>query len=269
MIAAPMHLAAPILVQAHALGLNNVPIIGSNAFNSDSVLHEAASAAEGLIVGSVVERRQPDARNQQFIQAYRARYGAEPDQLAAQAYSGVYILATALKDAGSSSDAHALRDALERVQRLDTPLGTFSFDAARDADYPPVVQIVRLGSFNCFGALLFRPSAADDGLGMSMLCSQCGAPAERCDRCSGALCARRLCAELHEASCVAVDSCNGRRARPPSARRWPCVVSAKAPPPRERNQEAERLLAEQLCSRDQAPPRRASRAAGWRSGYRV
>jgi branched-chain amino acid transport system substrate-binding protein len=149
-IAAPMHLAAPILVQARALGLNNVPIIGSNAFNSDSVLHEAASAAEGLIVGSSWSAANPNAQNQQFIQGYRARYGAEPDQLAAQAYSGVYILAAALKDAGSNSDPHALRDALERVHRLDTPLGMFSFNSAHDADYPPVVQIVRLGSYQLF-----------------------------------------------------------------------------------------------------------------------
>jgi branched-chain amino acid transport system substrate-binding protein len=149
-ISAPMHLAAPILVQARAVGLNNIPIIGNNAFNSDSVLREAASAAEGLIVGSSWSAANPNATNQQFIQAYRARYGAEPDQLAAQAYSGVYILVAALKDAGSSSDPHALRDALERVHRLDTPLGTFSFNSAHDADYPPVVQIVRLGSYQLF-----------------------------------------------------------------------------------------------------------------------
>ncbi len=37
-------------------------------------------------------------------------------------------------------------------------------------------------------------------------CAQCGEPAERCPRCGVALCARRLCAELHEASCHAVES---------------------------------------------------------------
>ncbi len=35
-------------------------------------------------------------------------------------------------------------------------------------------------------------------------CAQCGAPAERCLQCGAALCERRLCAELHEASCQAV-----------------------------------------------------------------
>jgi branched-chain amino acid transport system substrate-binding protein len=149
-ITAPLHLAAPILVQARALGLTNVPIIGSTAFSSDSVLHAAGGAAEGLIVGSAWSAANPSARNQQFIQAYRARFGVDPDQFAAQAYSGVYILAAALKDAGSTSDPRAVRDALERVHRLDTPLGVFSFNSARDADYLPVVQIVRQGSYQLF-----------------------------------------------------------------------------------------------------------------------
>ena len=42
------------------------------------------------------------------------------------------------------------------------------------------------------------------GMSMTMLCSQCGSPAERCERCAGALCPRRLCAELHEAACDAM-----------------------------------------------------------------
>jgi branched-chain amino acid transport system substrate-binding protein len=149
-ITAPLHLAAPILVQARALGLTNLPIIGSTAFSSDSVLHAAGGAAEGLIVGSAWSAANPSARNQQFIQAYRARFGVDPDQFAAQAYSGVYILAAALKDAGSTSDPRAVRDPLERVHRLDTPLGVFSFNSARDADYLPVVQIVRQGSYQLF-----------------------------------------------------------------------------------------------------------------------
>jgi branched-chain amino acid transport system substrate-binding protein len=149
-ITAPAHSAAPILVQARQHGLRNVPIIGSSSLNSDTVLRSAGDAAEGLIVGSAWSAANPSARNQQFIQSYHARYGVDPDQLAAQAYTGVFILATALRDAGSSSDPRATRDALERISKLDTPLGVFSFDAARDADYAPSVQIVRHGRFQLY-----------------------------------------------------------------------------------------------------------------------
>ena len=87
------------------------------------MLRSAGDAAEGLIVGSGWSAANPSPRNQQFIQSYRARYGVDPDQLAAQAYTGVYLMAAALKDAHTASDPRALRDALARVQKLDTPLG--------------------------------------------------------------------------------------------------------------------------------------------------
>lgn len=149
-VTAPAHLAAPILIQAHEHGLGNVPIIGSNAFNSDTVLRSAGDAAEGLIVGSAWSATNTTAHNQQFIQSYRARYGGDPDQLAAQAYAGVYILASAINDAGGSRDPEVIRDALGQVKNLDTPLGMFSFNSARDANYPPTVQIVRQGHFEVF-----------------------------------------------------------------------------------------------------------------------
>jgi branched-chain amino acid transport system substrate-binding protein len=149
-VTAPAQLAAPILIQAHQHGLGNTPIIGSNAFNSDTVLRSAGDAAEGLIVGSAWSAANPSPRNQQFIQSYRARYGVDPDQLAAQAYTGVYILASAIQDARTATDPRAVRDALERVHKLDTPLGLFSFNAQHDADYPPTVQIVRKGRLQLF-----------------------------------------------------------------------------------------------------------------------
>jgi hypothetical protein len=41
---------------------------------------------------------------------------------------------------------------------------------------------------------------------ISMLCGQCGAPAERCVRCGAALCVKKLCAELHDAACDALSA---------------------------------------------------------------
>ena len=146
-VTAPAQSAASILIQARLHGLSNTPVIGGNTFNSDTVLRSAGDAAEGLIVGSGWSATAGTPRNQQFIQAYRARYGVDPDQLAAQAYTGVYILASALKLSGSVTDSRALRDALERIHDLDTPLGPFSFTDTRDASYPARVQIVRFGQF--------------------------------------------------------------------------------------------------------------------------
>jgi len=111
------------------------------------VLRSAGDAAEGLIVGSAWTVSGPSARNQQFVQSYRSRYGVDPDQVAAQAYTGVYLVANALKAANTASDARAVRDALEQTHGFLTPLGPFSFNDAHDPDYPALVQIVHLGHF--------------------------------------------------------------------------------------------------------------------------
>jgi branched-chain amino acid transport system substrate-binding protein len=150
-ITAPSHSAAAVLVQARQHGLSKLPIIGSSAFNSDTVLRSAGDAAEGLIVGSAWSAASTSPRNQKFIQNYHARFGVNPDQLAAQAYTGVYVLATALRDSGAPNDRRAVRDALERIHGLDTPMGSFSFNDARDATYPPTVQVVHNGQFQLFG----------------------------------------------------------------------------------------------------------------------
>jgi branched-chain amino acid transport system substrate-binding protein len=149
-VTAPSSAAAAILIQARQAGLKKLPIVGSNAFNSDAVLRSAGDAAEGLIVGSAWTVNSSSARNQQFVQSYRNRYGVDPDQVAAQAYTGVYILANALKTANTASDPRAVRDALEQTHDLSTPLGAFSFNDAHDPDYAPTVQIVHLGHFQAY-----------------------------------------------------------------------------------------------------------------------
>ncbi len=146
-VSAPSSAAAQILIQARQAGLTKLPIVGSSTFNSDAVLHSAGDAAEGLIVGSAWSVRGTSAPNQQFVRSYRGRNGSDPDQVAAQAYTGVYLVANALKAAHTASDTRALRDALEQTHALPTPLGPFSFNAAHDPDYAPSVQIVHQGRF--------------------------------------------------------------------------------------------------------------------------
>jgi hypothetical protein len=90
---------------------------------------------------------------------------------------------------------------------------------------------------------------------MNMLCSQCGMPAERCERCAGALCARIFCSELHEASCAAVSTLPAQPMSIPTA-----IVFKPKVRRRERDAAAERIVAEQLVLRI-SQHRQAGRAA--------
>ena len=140
--------AIPILQQAREIGITQ-PIVGGNGFNSPNVLKNAAAAAEGLIVGSAWFIDSTAPRSKAFVAAYREKYGADPDQFAAQGYDGLYIMATAIKNAGSA-DRAAIRDALARIRNLDGALGRFSFDENRDPVHPSVTLTVKDGHFVLF-----------------------------------------------------------------------------------------------------------------------
>jgi branched-chain amino acid transport system substrate-binding protein len=144
--------ASGIVSQARQLGIPaNVPIIGGNGFNSPSLIKNAGEAAEGVLMGASWNMSSPDPVNQKFVEDFTKKYGNPPDQFAAQAFAGVYIAYEALKNAGDPDDRKAVRDAMAKIKNLDTVLGKFSFTEGRDANHPPVVQIVKNGKFVVFG----------------------------------------------------------------------------------------------------------------------
>lgn len=139
---------ANIAKQARELGIDSkVTIIGGNGLNSPAYIKNSGAAGEGTIVGAAWNSANDTPANQKFIAAYKAKYNADPDQFAAQAYTGVYIIAEAMKQAGPNVDRKSLREALTGIKDLATPLGTFSFGADRNANHPPVVQVVKGGKF--------------------------------------------------------------------------------------------------------------------------
>jgi branched-chain amino acid transport system substrate-binding protein len=142
--------AAGIMTQARQLGIPaSVPFIGGNGINSPKLAELAGSAAQGAISGAAWFIANDTPGNAEFVKAYRDQYGSDPDQFAAQAYAGVYLLATAMKNASSSSP-RAVRDALAQLKDVPTVLGSFSFDASRNPVHPPVVQVVQDGKFTLF-----------------------------------------------------------------------------------------------------------------------
>ncbi|MFO7322901.1 MAG: ABC transporter substrate-binding protein [Chloroflexota bacterium] len=139
--------ATQIIVQARQLGYNG-PIIGGNGFNSPAVIQNSGEDAEGLIVGGAwnIGNPNPSPSSVIFAANFEAVAGYPPDQFAAQAYSGAWQLATAIRCA-DSVDRVAVRDALGSIQNMETPLGTFSFDENGEPVHDPIAQIVQNGEF--------------------------------------------------------------------------------------------------------------------------
>jgi branched-chain amino acid transport system substrate-binding protein len=139
--------AAGIVSQARRVGMEKTPIVGGNGFNSPALMKNAGDAAEGVVVGAAWNSASTNPLSQKFMTNYKAKFQSDPDQFAAQAYAGVYILAEGLKKGGSTSDRNALRDGLSQVKGLDTVLGNFAFTPERDANHSAVVQVVKSGQF--------------------------------------------------------------------------------------------------------------------------
>jgi len=116
------------------------PILGGNAFNSRLAAERAGAAGEGARSAAAWYEGNPSAVNEEFVAAYRDAHGEAPDQFAAQAYTGVLLLAEAAAAADLSlddldADRAALARALARV-RIETPLGPFRFTADHDVSQP-------------------------------------------------------------------------------------------------------------------------------------
>jgi len=143
--------ATQIIVQARQAGYTG-PIIGGNGLNSPAVLTNSGEASEGVIVGAAWNIASPEALSTAFIEAYSAAYeDAKPDQFAAQAYTGAWLMATAIR-CGDSAESLAIRDSLAEIVDFPSPLGMFSFDEDRNPVHTPVVQIATGGAFAVLGA---------------------------------------------------------------------------------------------------------------------
>jgi branched-chain amino acid transport system substrate-binding protein len=145
MVSALAENAAGIVAQARQLGWN-VPIMGGNGFNSPAFIKNAGPAAEGVFVGTAWNKVSQDPVNQAFLKVMAAR-GIDPDQFAAQAYTGVLVIAEAIKLSGMKGGRADVRAGFLKLRDLPTPLGRFSFTPERDGSHEPTVQVVKDGKF--------------------------------------------------------------------------------------------------------------------------
>jgi branched-chain amino acid transport system substrate-binding protein len=145
MVSALAENAAGIVAQARQLGYTG-PIMGGNGFNSPAFIKNAGPAAEGVLVGTAWNSASPDPVNQAFIAAMKAR-GSNPDQFAAQAYTGVLVIAEAIRQAGNKAGRDDIKAGFMKVKDVPTPLGKFSFLPSRDGNHEPAVQLVKDGKF--------------------------------------------------------------------------------------------------------------------------
>ena len=78
------------------------------------------SLAEGVMLLTPFSVNSEDAATQSFVKTYTEKYGVEPNQFAADAYDGVYIVKAALEKAGCTADMSSTDICEALIQAMPT-----------------------------------------------------------------------------------------------------------------------------------------------------
>lgn len=142
--------AANIIIQLRQAGLDpKTKVIGHNAFSSPALVERGGKAVEGVyFIGDWVPGGAED-QGKAFAQAWKAKHKSEADNWAAVGYTGIQIVAAALKNAGPNPTRESIRVALGKTKDVQVPVGTnkVTYDAERRPNWGMRVMQVQNGTF--------------------------------------------------------------------------------------------------------------------------
>jgi branched-chain amino acid transport system substrate-binding protein len=121
-------------------------ILTTSSIASAEVFSEAGGAAEGvLFTQSNYDVDAEDERVQQFVQAYREKYGSAPDLYAAHGYDAMRIYARALQEGGRRPSQ--FWQGMRGISGFPGVTGAIQFDEQGDVQKFPRVYIIQEGQF--------------------------------------------------------------------------------------------------------------------------
>jgi ABC-type branched-subunit amino acid transport system substrate-binding protein len=123
-------LIAPQLV---FFGIENIPLLGINGWNSPDLVRHAGRFIEGAVFVDGFYRDSPHHLVREFVDRYFEKYGEEPSILEAQGFDAAGILLSLL-DRDEIRTREDLRLALSRVRNYPGVTGATSFTQQGDAD---------------------------------------------------------------------------------------------------------------------------------------
>jgi branched-chain amino acid transport system substrate-binding protein len=129
-IAAMPYNVGPVVKQFRDAGLTG-PIVGGDGYDTPDILSVAGDAANGVWFSThaLMDSTGGTEGIKKFIAAYNKEYGHDPENaFAALGYDSVYLLVDAIKRAGST-DAQAIKKALEATKGFAGITGSITFSA--------------------------------------------------------------------------------------------------------------------------------------------
>ncbi len=143
---------ALIVKQAHDLGWKG-PFMGADAWGSAELMKLCGSDCIGHYFSTHYAAAGAKGDTKAFIDRYKAKYGYEPDDVAALTWDAVRIVLTAIQNAGQLTgdlrkDRKAIRDAMASIKEFPGITGTMKFNDQGDPiKCAVVVKIAEDGQF--------------------------------------------------------------------------------------------------------------------------
>ena len=137
--------AALIVRQARELGIT-VPFFGGDGWEAPELLSIGGNALEGCFYSTHYTSESSSPAVKSFVKKFQDRYKEIPDAMAALGYDSAYVLADAMKRAGSA-DPNKVREALAATKDFDGVTGKTIMDKDRNATKPAVILAIKNGKF--------------------------------------------------------------------------------------------------------------------------
>lgn len=133
-----------ITKQARDMGIS-VPILGPDGFNDDSFADLAGKANANSVyyVSGYSTKTALSGKANDFIKAYKAKYGSEPNMFAALSYDSVYMIAKAAEGAKTSID---IANNLAKLKDFDGVTGKMTIDKKHNPIKTALMVIMKDGA---------------------------------------------------------------------------------------------------------------------------
>lgn len=145
---APMSVtdAEKMFQSAEKLGMNDVEFIGPLSWHGDDLkkLHEKFPDLVISAVTDYSETATASPEQEEFVKAYREKYGKDPTEEAARAYDAYMIAVEALERSGGVSGEY-LRDEIAATSGYPGVSGTVTFNERGEASKPVSIDKYQMG----------------------------------------------------------------------------------------------------------------------------
>lgn len=136
----------PLIVQqARRLGIT-ADFVGSDTWSTPEIIKLGGDEINGSYFCNHYSTQIATDVAQKFMTDYRAKYGQDPDDIAALTYDSFGILTEAIKAAGKL-DRQAVRDALAKISAYNGVTGSFKFEGTGDPVKSAVILQIKDGKF--------------------------------------------------------------------------------------------------------------------------